>query len=285
MDAADKLKELSSRRTLVMGVLNVTPDSFSDGGKYLDAGAAVAFARAMLEQGADLVDIGGESTRPGAAPVSLDEELARVLPVARALRGQVPGLLWSIDTQKAKVAQAALELGACMVNDVSGLRADEGMASVVAASGAQVVLMHRLGEPQGALWSTAENKDYGEDGVVAAVLSFLNKRAASAQMAGISEKKIWIDPGIGFGKTVDDNFRLLNALQRFSALPYPVLVGTSRKSMLGAALDSAPVDQRLEASLATAALACYKGAACVRVHDVKETVRVVRVIEAVKQAV
>ena len=240
-----------------MGVLNVTPDSFSDGGRWLDTGAAVAHGLTMIEEGADLVDVGGESTRPGAAAVPVDEELRRVIPVIEAL---APHTRVSIDTRKAEVAEAALAAGATLVNDVSA-----SLAPVAAAANAGWVAMHMKGEPR----TMQQSPTY--DDVVAEVTAFLVERAAAA---GVDE--VWIDPGIGFGKTMEHNLLLLRHLDRLVATGYPVVVGTSRKSFLGRLTGGAPPDDRVEASVATAAWAISQGASMVRVHDVRETVAAAR---------
>ena len=245
-----------------MGVLNVTPDSFSDGGRFLDPDAAVAHGLAMVAEGADVVDVGGESTRPGAEPVSADEERRRVLPVVEAL---VPAVRVSIDTAKASVAEAAVERGATLVNDVSA-----SLHEVAAAAGVGWVAMHMKGTPR----TMQESPHY--DDVVAEVRDYLVGRAEAALAAGVEE--VWIDPGIGFGKTLGHNLSLLRALPALVATGFPVLVGTSRKSFLGKLTGDAPVDDRLEGSLATAVYAMAQGAAMVRVHDVAATVQAVRLL-------
>jgi dihydropteroate synthase len=257
-----------------MGVVNVTPDSFSDGGRFLDAEAAMAHGRELVAQGADILDIGGESTRPGAEPVSEEEELRRVIPVIEGLaafdwdpaRPQI-----SIDTSKAKVAQAALGRGASLVNDVSAFRADPEMAGVVAGSGAECCLMHMLGEPR--TMQRAGGPRY-ED-VVDEVKAFLEERMKFAVGAGVSEERIMLDPGIGFGKTVAHNLELLRRLDELTALGRPLVIGTSRKSFLGRiAADVAglvePLDahHRLAGTIATNVLALERGASVFRVHDV-----------------
>jgi dihydropteroate synthase len=266
----------SESRPLVMGVLNVTPDSFFDGGRYLDQAAAIARGREMIVEGADIVDVGGESTRPGAAPVSEDEELRRVIPVVAALAGEVRV---SIDTTKAAVARRAVEAGAVMVNDVSA-----SLEHVAADTGAAFVAMHRLGTP------ADMQDDPRYDDVVAEVTAYLAARAARAASAGVVE--VWIDPGIGFGKTAVHNLQLLAALPELVALGYPVLVGTSRKSFLGRIAagtvsgDSppAPVENRFEGSLASATYAMANGAAAVRVHDVRATVQAAKLVGPVHGA-
>ena len=255
-----------------MGIVNVTPDSFSDGGRNLDAADAVAAARQMHADGAAIVDIGGESTRPGADPVSLDEELRRVAPVLEALQGQVPV---SIDTAKAGVARRALELGAELVNDVTALRGDTELAGVVAESGAHLCLMHMLGEPR------TMQDDPRYDDVVSEVAGFLEERLRFAVAAGIAEERILLDPGFGFGKTVEHNFELLRRLDEIVALGRPVVVGISRKRSLGRILgDPEATTGPLSASLAAAVMAYERGATVLRVHDVRETIEALTVAEA-----
>lgn len=247
---------------LVMGVLNVTPDSFSDGGRFVDARRAVAHGLALAAEGADVVDVGGESTRPGAAPVDEAEELRRVVPVVEAL---APHVRVSIDTTKAAVAAAALEAGATLVNDVSA-----SLHDVAAAAGAGWVAMHRRGDPRSMQVAPAY------DDVVAEVVAFLAERAEAARQAGVTE--IWVDPGIGFGKLARHNLLLLRHLDVLVATGLPVVVGTSRKSFLGALGGGTPPDDRLEGSLATAVLAMARGARMVRVHDVAATVQAARLV-------
>jgi dihydropteroate synthase len=256
-----------------MGVVNVTPDSFSDGGEFLSADAAVAHALALAEQGADILDIGGESTRPGAEPVSEAQELARVLPVlkgiAAALAGHVSPPQLSIDTSKAAVARAALAAGATLVNDVTALRGDPEMAGVVAEAGADCCLMHMLGEPR------TMQLDPRYDDVLDDVRAFLQQRVAFAREAGIARERLLLDPGIGFGKTEQHNLELLRRLDELAALGLPLVIGTSRKGFLGRILARAAgreepvgVDQRLAATIATNVLALERGASVFRVHDV-----------------
>ena len=260
------------RRPAVMGIVNVTPDSFSDGGRNFRAEDAVASARRMRDEGAAIVDVGGESTRPGADPVSLDEELRRVVPVLESLEGEVPV---SIDTAKAEVARRALELGAELVNDVTALRGDSELAGVVADSGAYLCLMHMLGEPR-----TMQDDPRYED-VVAEVASFLEARLRFAVDAGIAEERILLDPGFGFGKTVEHNFELLRRLDEIVTLGRPVVVGISRKRSLGRILgDREATTGPLSASLAAAVMAYERGATVLRVHDVRETVEALTVAEA-----
>jgi len=256
-----------------MGVVNVTPDSFSDGGVNFRPGDAVASARRMVEEGAAIVDIGGESTRPGSDAVAADEELRRVVPVLAELGGTIPV---SIDTAKAEVARRAIELGAELVNDVTALRADPELAEVVASSGAYLCLMHMQGEPR-----TMQDRPTYED-VAAEIASFLEARLAFAVDAGIPEERICLDPGFGFGKTVEQNFELLGRLGEIVALGRPVLVGLSRKRSLGRILgDSNATTGPLSASLAAAVEAYERGAAIFRVHDVREHVEALTVAAAV----
>lgn len=260
-------------RTLVVGILNVTPDSFSDGGRFLDPEAAVAHALRMADEGADVIDVGGESTRPGSDPVPAEEELARVLPVIRALSGTRPDLPVSVDTRKPEVAEAALAAGARIVNDVGAGRA-EGMFEVVRAAGAGMVLMHMLGEPK-----TMQDAPAYED-VVGEVRSFLRERMEAAEAAGIEPEALVVDPGIGFGKTVEHNLLLLRHLEALTELGRPVMVGPSRKRFIGAILDL-PEDQRDEGTVGAVVWAVAHGASVVRVHDVRSTVRAVRVADAI----
>jgi dihydropteroate synthase len=247
-----------------MGVLNVTPDSFSDGGRYLDPELAVAHGLALVAEGADVVDVGGESTRPGAGPVDEAEERRRVVPVIEAL---APSVRVSVDTRSAAVAEAAVAAGATLVNDVSA-----SLWPVAAEVGAGWVAMHMRGEPV----TMQEAPRY--DDVVAEVGAFLQERAARARAAGVEE--VWIDPGIGFGKTLEHNLALLRSLDRLVAGGVPVVVGASRKGSLGQLTGGAPVDDRLEASVATAVWAVEQGAAMVRVHDVAATVWALALLEA-----
>lgn len=257
-----------------MGVVNVTPDSFSDGGRWYDARRALEHARALVAAGADIVDVGGESTRPGAAPVPESDELDRVLPIVAALASD--GVPVSVDTMKASVMRAAIAAGASMVNDVRALQ-EPGALAAVAASPAAVCLMHMQGEPR-----TMQAQPRYDD-VVAEVRAFLLARAAACEAAGIARARIAIDPGFGFGKTVEHNLQLLRALPELAAPGYPVLAGLSRKSMLGK-LTGRDVDDRMAASLAAALAAVARGASIVRVHDVRETVDALKVWTAVAGA-
>jgi dihydropteroate synthase len=256
----------------LMGVVNVTPDSFSDGGLYLDPEAAIAHGRELAADGAAILDVGGESTRPGAAPVGAEEELRRVEPVVAGLVGA--GAAISVDTSKAEVAEAAIEAGASIVNDVTALRGDPEMAALVADRGAGVVLMHMAGDPR----TMQVNPEY--DDVVAEVRDFLAARLAAAVAAGIDESRIWLDPGIGFGKTDRHNFELLRGLGELATLGRPLLVGTSRKSFIGRA-DGSEADDRLGGTIATSVLAAAGGAAVLRVHDVREMAEALNMASAV----
>jgi dihydropteroate synthase len=256
----------------LMGVVNVTPDSFSDGGLYLDPAAAIAHGKALAAEGAAILDVGGESTRPGAAPVAVDEELRRVEPVVAGLVGVAEAI--SVDTSKATVAEAALDAGASIVNDVTALRGDPEMAALCADRGAGVVLMHMAGDPR----TMQVNPEYGD--VVAEVRDFLAARLAVAVAAGIDESRVWLDPGIGFGKTDQHNFELLRGLGELVRLGRPILVGTSRKSFIGRA-DGSGADDRLGGTIATSILAATAGASALRVHDVREMSQALRVAKAV----
>jgi dihydropteroate synthase len=262
----------TSRRCLVMGIVNVTPDSFADGGRYLDPRAAAAHGLRLAAAGADLLDVGGESTRPGAAYVEEAVELERVLPVVEALAAATDVPL-SIDTRKAAVARAALAGGAAVVNDVSAGRDDPDLLGVVAEAKAPLVLMHMRGTP-----ATMQD-DPRYDDVVAEVEAFLQERCAAAEAAGVAPEQLAVDPGIGFGKRDEHNYALLEALPRLTRLGHPVLVGTSRKGFIGRALDL-PTDERLEGTAATVVWAVERGARIVRVHDVAPMVRTVRMTEA-----
>jgi dihydropteroate synthase len=255
----------------VMGVLNVTPDSFSDGGRYADRDAAVEHGLRMIEEGARIVDVGGESTRPGAAPVGAAEEIDRVVPVIERLRATSPVVI-SVDTWKPEVMRAAIAAGAALVNDVRALAAP-GALETVAASDAGVCLMHMQGDP-----ATMQGDPRYVD-VVAEVRDFLARRVAACESAGIARARLCVDPGIGFGKRTRHNLELLNGLPRLAALGLPVLVGVSRKSLIGS-VTGRPQGERLAGSLALAALSVARGAAIIRAHDVAETVDAVKIAMA-----
>jgi dihydropteroate synthase len=252
---------MSSVDFTIMGVVNVTPDSFSDGGRYLDAGAAIEHGRSLAAEGADILDVGGESTRPGAPSVPEEEELRRVMPVIEGLIGSGCQARISIDTSKRGVAARALDAGATLVNDVTALRGDPGMAGVIAAAGADCCLMHMLGDPR------TMQDDPRYDDVVGDIKAFLAERMAFAVESGIALERILVDPGIGFGKTVAHNLELLARLGEFLDLGRPLLIGTSRKSFLGQ-LTGREVDDRVAATIATQVLAYERGARIFRVHDV-----------------
>jgi dihydropteroate synthase len=273
LDCAGKSLDLSQPQ--VMGVVNVTPDSFSDGGDFFSTAAALERARCMVGEGAAIIDVGGESTRPGAQPVPLDEELRRVLPVIEALHDTLPVPV-SVDTRKPQVMRAAVAAGAGMINDVNALRA-EGAAGLAADLGVPVCLMHMQGEPE----SMQTAPDYSD--VVGEVIGFLLDRARVCITAGVSRERILLDPGFGFGKTTGHNLLLLRHLDRLTGQGYPVLVGLSRKSLIGQILDL-PADKRLYPGVALAVLAVWQGAAIVRCHDVRETCEAIRMCQAVRDA-
>ncbi len=261
-------------RTLVMGVLNVTPDSFSDGGLFLDPDSAIRQALQIAEEGADIIDVGGESTRPNADPLPVEEELARVIPVITAIAESIPTPI-SIDTYKADVARQAVTAGASMVNDISALTFDPEMPAAVVELGVPVCLMHIKGTPR----NMQQNPSYVD--VAREVRCWLAERAASAEKAGIRHENILIDPGFGFGKRPEHNLELLRRLRDIVSLGYPVVSGWSRKSTIGKVLGGLPPDDRLEGTAATVALSIANGAAIIRVHDVKQMARVARMTDAV----
>jgi len=272
---------LLGERTLVMGVLNVTPDSFSDGGKFFDAERAIEQALAIEQAGADLLDIGGESTRPGSDGVSAKEELARVLPVLQALRGRLK-IPISIDTQRSEVAEAALDAGAQMINDISGLESDPLIAEVAARRRVPLILMHMRGEPR-----TMQAGPFARD-VMKDVTRGLRKSVAVARKAGVAKSQIILDPGIGFGKSFAQNYELLQKLPQLAKLGCPLLVGTSRKGFLGATLARdgrpAPPEERIWGTAATVTVSILNGAHIVRVHDVAEMAQVARVADCLLDA-
>lgn len=273
------LAGLSETHTLVMGVLNVTPDSFSDGGLYDNSDAALAQACRMAEDGAHLLDIGGESTRPATfrdqSPLSAAEEKRRILPVISRAAAALPQIPISVDTYKAEVARAALDSGASIINDISGLTYDRSMAALVAERGVPIILMHLPGRPR-ALPPRPVYKD-----VVADIKLFFDKQLAYAEAQGIQRTQIWLDPGLGFGKTAQHNLEILRRLSEFQAYNLPLVVGASRKRFLGAILGTDDPQDRKEGTAATVALAIAAGAAAVRVHDVREMARVAKVTDAI----
>ncbi|HDP35793.1 MAG TPA: dihydropteroate synthase [Candidatus Hydrogenedentes bacterium] len=263
------LQDTSSTR--IMGIINVTPDSFFDGGRYDSPGAAATHAARLASDGAHILDVGGESSRPGAAPVSPDEELRRVMPAIEA--AVATGLPVSIDTYRAETARHALAAGAVMVNDITGLRGDDDMAGVVAEFNAFCVIMHMKGNPQ----TMQHNPEYKD--VVGDIEAFFVERIACAHERGITGERIWLDPGFGFGKTAQQNLELLRRLDEFKKLGFPLLIGTSNKSTIGAVLNASPLE-RAYGTAATVALAISKGVHCVRVHDVKAMAQVARMSDA-----
>jgi len=264
------------KRTLIMGVLNVTPDSFYDGGRYSNLRKAVERALEMVEEGADIIDIGGESSRPGANSVEEKEELERVIPVIKKLSSRIRVPV-SIDTYKSGVAKKAIDAGASIVNDISALRMDEKMAKVIESSGVPVCLMHMQGTPR----NMQRNPRYKD--VVSEIFAFLRERIDFCEQAGIDIEKTIVDPGIGFGKTVLHNLEILKKLDQFKSLGRPIIIGVSRKSLIGKVLQLEP-EERLEGSLASAIWCMTKGASILRVHDVRETKRAIKMVEAIAQA-
>lgn len=258
-----------------MGIINTTPDSFSDGGLHFSRSAAVDACLRMVDDGADIIDVGGESTRPGSDPVSLEEELRRTLPVIESISSKV-NVPISIDTYKAEVAKRALDAGASMVNDISGLAFDPGMPEIVCRYGVPVAIMHIKGSPKDM------QKDPSYTALIPEIMEYFRSRIAFAVKAGISEDRIIIDPGIGFGKTFNHNLQILHNLSEFTCLRRPVLVGPSRKAFIGKILDDAPATGRLEGTAAAVAISIMQGANIVRVHDVKEMAKVAKVADAIK---
>jgi len=264
------------KQPLVMGILNVTPDSFSDGGKFYDPAKAADHAFLMAEQGADIIDIGGESSRPGAMQISVSEEIDRVLPVLEMLKSDL-NIPISIDTRHSEVASKACQAGASIINDISGLAHDENIAEVAAETNSYLILMHMRGT------SATMQINIHYDNLIKDISDYLAKAAAKAIAKGVSRDRIIIDPGIGFGKTVEHNFSLLKHVPEFMKLGFPVLIGVSRKSFIGKTLD-VDIDERLEGSLAAAVYAVSKGASIIRVHDVLQTVRAMTIIRKITEA-
>ncbi|RLF46711.1 MAG: dihydropteroate synthase [Thermoplasmata archaeon] len=267
----------TGKRTLIMGILNVTPDSFYEGGKYSSVESALERAREMVEEGADIIDVGGESSRPGSLPVSKDEELSRILPVIKAISDELDVPI-SVDTYRAEVAEEAIKAGAGMVNDITAMGGDENMAGIVREYGVQICLMHMKGTPQ----NMQKNPHY--DDTMAEITKFLHERAEYAMAKGIDEKNIILDPGIGFGKRtgegIEDNCEIIARLAELKSLGFPVLVGASRKTFIGN-LSNTRVEERLEGSLGAEAMAIANGADILRVHDVKETKRMAMVVDRI----
>jgi len=267
-------KILDFKKTYIMGILNVTPDSFYDGGRFFEKEKAVAHALKMVNEGVDIIDIGGESTRPGSDRISEEEEIKRVIPVIKEIRKNSDVII-SIDTYKSKVAEEALSAGADIVNDISGCIADEKMPDIIKSYGVPVIVMHIRGNPK------IMQRDVHYNDVVKDIIRSLRNRINYLKLRGINEEKIIIDPGIGFGKTVDDNIRIIKRLKEFRCLGRPILIGPSRKSFIGKILDLPP-EERLEGTLAVLALCIINGANIIRVHDVKEAVRVAKIIDYIK---
>ncbi len=265
-----------SLKTYVMGILNVTPDSFSDGGLFLNRNRAVAHALRMQDEGADIIDIGGESTRPGAVGISTQEEIRRTSPIIEKIAKKVRVPI-SIDTYKADVAKAALSSGASFVNDISGLRFDPGMPGLIARKQVPVVIMHIKGTPN----SMQKNPSYKS--LIPEIMDYLRESIEIARMAGISEDKIIIDPGIGFGKTVSHNFEIIKRLDELTGFEKPILLGPSRKSFIGKTLGDLPAPERIEGTSAATAIGIINGANIIRVHDVKAMVRVAKIADALKR--
>ena len=263
----------SPNKTLIMGILNITPDSFSDGGKFLDSQVAANHAIKMIENGADMIDVGGESSRPGAKPVLIDEELNRILPVIKAIRDKSDCLI-SVDTYKSKVAEAALNLGADLINDISSLSFDGKMAGVISAYKVPLVLMHMQGVPE----NMQLNPLYVN--IINDLITFFKSKISIAKEAGVSNNMIILDPGIGFGKRVDDNFEIIRELKQICNMGYPILLGTSRKSFIGDTL-GLPINDRLEGTLASVAIGVLNGAKILRVHDIIEVRRTVTIVERI----
>lgn len=263
-----------NKKTYVMGILNITPDSFSDGGKFIDPDEAVKKALNLIKDGADIIDIGAESSRPGSKPVDTKEELERIIPVLEKLVDKIDVPI-SIDTYKSEVAKKCLEIGATIINDITGLKKDKKMAEVIADHNAYCILMHMQGNPE----TMQNNPSYDE--IISDVIIELNESLKIARFAGMKADKIILDPGIGFGKKQNHNLKILKYVKEFKTLGHPIMIGASRKSFIGNILDT-ETDQRLEGSLAAAAFSAINGASILRVHDVKETKKLLKVIDAIK---
>ncbi|WP_037029105.1 dihydropteroate synthase [Psychrilyobacter atlanticus] len=261
-------------KTYTMGILNLTPDSFSDGGSYTDVEVAIKRAKKMVEEGVDIIDVGAESTRPGATYIEEEEELKRILPVIKRLVTEVDVPI-SIDTYKSRVAEECIKVGAHIINDIKGLKGDPNMAEIVAKYGVSVIIMHTKGDPK----NMQENPEY--DNIIEDIKESLKESLDIAVKAGISPKNIILDPGIGFGKTFHGNLEIIKKLCEFKKLEYPILIGASRKGFIGNILGTPPLD-RVEGNLAIAVISAYNGASIIRVHEVKETVRALKVADSVK---
>lgn len=265
-----------SKKSYVMGILNVTPDSFSDGGIYFNEKKAIEYAYKLADEGADIIDIGGESTRPGSEPVPLEEELRRTIPVIREIARSLP-IPISIDTYKAEVARKALEAGASIVNDISGLRFDPEMPKVIAEYNVPVIIMHIKGRPK----DMQNNPTY--EALIPEIMDYFRVSIRLAHKFSIPDNRIIIDPGIGFGKTFDHNLYILKNLKEFKKIGKPIAIGASRKAFIGKILDEPVPSKRLEGSLAVAAISIFNGANILRVHDVKETKKVAKIADAIKR--
>ena len=265
-----------SKKTYIMGILNITPDSFSDAGLYFDKSAAIERGIRMAEEGADIIDIGGESTRPGSEQITTEEELKRTISVIEALAREIR-IPISIDTYKSEIARGALDAGASMVNDISGLRFDPKMPEVVSQYDVPVVIMHIKGTPR----DMQQNPQY--EALIPEIMDYLRAGITIARKAGIPDDKIVIDPGIGFGKTYEDNFKIIHDLHEFTFFRKPILIGPSRKSFIGKILGDVPVTDRLEGTAAAVSVSIMNGANIIRVHDVKEMVKVAKVADAIKK--
>lgn len=271
---AGQFKLNLAKRTYLMGILNITPDSFSDGGRFFDFDQAIARAKQMVKEGADIIDVGGESTRPGAGKVNLKEEIRRTIPVIKKLAQEINKPI-SIDTYKSEVARKALKAGATIINDISALRMDKQMAGLVAKTKVPLILMHMQGTPK----NMQKNPRYKD--VVGEIIQFLRQQAEVAVAAGVKKENIIVDPGIGFGKTVEHNLEIVKRLSEFKSLDYPICLGTSRKSFIGLTLNL-PVEERLEGTTATVAVGILNGASIIRAHDVLEMKQVARMVDAIK---
>ncbi len=259
-------------KTYIMGILNVTPDSFSDGGKYNSVDNAIARAKIMIEEGADIIDVGGESTRPNSTKISVDEELLRVIPVIEKIREFVPNI--SIDSSKSQVIEKAIDAGANIVNDIYGLQNDKRIAKIVAKNKCKIIIMHIKGTPK----NMQNNPKYND--LNSEIIDYFNKSIEIARTAGINDENIILDPGIGFGKSVNDNLEIIKNISRFKQLGYPVLLGTSRKSFIGKITDT-EISDRLAGSIATISVGILQGVDIVRVHDVKETKQAVKILDKI----
>tara|TARA_Y100001970_G_scaffold156639_1_gene191653 strand:- start:4011 stop:4856 length:846 start_codon:yes stop_codon:yes gene_type:complete len=265
----------NKKKTLIMGVINVTPDSFSDGGLYLNKNAALDHAKKLISEGADIIDIGGESSRPGSKPISIQEEIDRILPVIESLNDFNPSCIISIDTYKYEVAEKAISLGAKIINDISGLSFDNGMVDLVVKHKVPIVIMHMKGKPN----NMQNNPHYNN--LLNEITDFFKKQIRFAKTKGVQDKQIILDPGIGFGKSYDDNFKIIKNLNQLASLGYPILIGTSRKAFIGDILGNVSVQNRIFGTAATVSMCVRNGANIVRVHDVYQMKQVVTVTEKI----